>query len=69
MKEILAIITLFVSTFTIALIPVYFLNKTKCYAKTVSFEDKRFGLFEGCMVYHNDMFLPLENIRGFGDKN
>ena len=37
----------------------------QCNAKAKSFEDHEYGLFSGCMVYHKDRWLPLENIRGF----
>jgi len=39
-----------------------------CNAKTIGFDDHSFSIFTGCMVKHGDKWLPLENIRGFGDE-
>ncbi len=47
---------------------VYFIKQEACNQRTVSFEDHRYGLFQGCMVKHNGKWLPLDNIRGFDDK-
>lgn len=46
---------------------VYFAKQEQCDQKSISFQEHKYGLFSGCMVKHNDMWLPLENIRGFGD--
>lgn len=40
----------------------------QCDAKAISFKEHRWGIFSGCMVKHKDMWLPLENLRGFDDK-
>jgi hypothetical protein len=50
------------------LVGVYLANSAACTAKSVSFEDHDYGVFQGCMVKHNGRWLPLENIRGFDDK-
>ena len=39
-----------------------------CNSRARSFTDSEWGPIQGCMVLHNDRWLPLENIRGFDDK-
>jgi len=46
----------------------YFGNVESCEQRSISFEKHVFGVFSGCMVFHNEKWLPLENIRGFDDK-
>ncbi len=52
----------------IIFIGLFFFMKESCSQKAISFEEHRFGIFQGCMVKHNNKWLPLENIRGFDDK-
>jgi hypothetical protein len=44
------------------------LDKISCRQKTISFSGYRYGLLSGCMVLHNERWLPLDNIRAFDDK-
>jgi hypothetical protein len=44
-----------------------FFAKEQCLVKGQSFEGVEFSLVGGCMVKHNDRWIPLENIRGFDD--
>ncbi len=37
-----------------------------CKLKAESFENK-YHLIAGCMVKHNDKWIPLESLRGYGD--
>ncbi len=55
---------------TLIVIPVglYFIKQERCEQKSISFEEHKYGFFSGCMVKHNGLWLPLENIRGFGDE-
>jgi len=39
-----------------------------CSKRGRSFTEAEWGPVQGCMVLHNDRWLPLENIRGFDDK-
>jgi len=41
------------------------IDQHACIAKARSFEEIEWGPIQGCMVKHNDRWLPLENIRGF----
>jgi len=61
---ILAIILVIVG----GLIGFYLINQERCDQKSISFKEHKYGYFSGCMVKHNDLWLPLENIRGFGDE-
>ena len=45
-------------------VSIYF-SYAACEAKGISFGGVDWGIVQGCMVYHNDRWLPLENIRGF----
>lgn len=59
----------FCFVFTIATIGFAILFEvTACRQKSVSFEKSSWGIFSGCMVKHNDRWIPLDNIRGFDDK-
>jgi hypothetical protein len=49
----------------VLLVPIYFFEKAKCESQSISFEDRRYGIIQGCMVKHEGKWLPLENIRGF----
>lgn len=59
----------FVAIMAIALIPIYFIENSACRSKSVSFEGHDYGLIQGCMVKHKGRWLPLENIRGFDDRD
>ena len=52
----------------ILLVGAYFISKEACNQKARSFSEHEFGIFQGCMVKHNNRWIPLENIRGFDDK-
>lgn len=41
----------------------------QCSQRAVSFDDSEFKVFAGCMVKRNGKWIPLENIRGFGDSD
>ena len=49
-------------------IGLYYLSEEGCMVKGQSFDDVSFSLVGGCMVKHNNKWLPLDNIRGFDDK-
>ena len=36
-----------------------------CGPKSIGFEDHKWGVFTGCMVVHKNMWIPLDNVRGF----
>lgn len=36
-----------------------------CKNKSISFEAWDYGITSGCMVKHDNKWLPLDNIRGF----
>lgn len=57
---ILLIILTFVGLSSLA----YIGESKACDTKAQSFEDHRFHFFGGCMVKHNDRWIPLDNIRG-----
>ncbi|WP_020209000.1 hypothetical protein [Gilvimarinus chinensis] len=61
----------FLAVFIILLV-VFALNygfgSYKCSAKGKSFDDSDYGPIQGCMVLHNDRWLPIENIRGFDSR-
>ncbi len=40
-------------------------DEQSCLTKGRSFSDVEYSVIGGCMVNHNDRWLPLENIRGF----
>jgi hypothetical protein len=69
MKEciVMTILVFLIGVFITALllIPAYYFDKAKCESQSISFEDSRFGIIQGCMVKHEGKWLPLENIRGF----
>jgi hypothetical protein len=46
----------------------YLIKVESCEQRSISFEKHNYGGFSGCMVFHNEKWLPLENIRGFDDK-
>jgi len=46
----------------------YWVSSISCKEKAISFKISEYDLFSGCMVMHNDKWLPLDNIRGFDDK-
>jgi hypothetical protein len=48
---------------------VIWMASVSCKAKAVSFDSYSFGPIQGCMVLHNDRWLPLENIRGFDGRD
>jgi len=61
--------TLFIIAFILLIaVCVYFFKQEACNQKSISFEDHRFGIFSGCIVKHQGKWIPLENIRGFGDE-
>jgi len=64
-KEDTRIFSVVIFLFIVLLIGAYFFSMASCNAKSVSFEDVKFGAIQGCMVKHNGKWLPLENIRGF----
>lgn len=39
-------------------------DEESCDQRSVSFSDNKYGIFSGCMVKHNDKWIPLSNIRG-----
>lgn len=45
----------------------YGLSWLECSRKTIGFDDYKYGAFQGCMVEYKGRWLPLGNIRGFGD--
>lgn len=45
------------------------MNSAKCYAQGQSFDGVSWGPVQGCMVQHRGRWLPLENIRGFDDRD
>ena len=45
----------------------YYTERYSCEVRSRSFEGHEFSLAGGCMVKHRDRWIPLENIRGFGD--
>ena len=48
----------------------YFLIQSyKCDARAVSFDDSEYKFIAGCMAKRNGKWIPLENIRGFGDSD
>lgn len=46
----------------------YYVDLYRCKQHAQSFEDVQYTVFVGCMVKHNNRWLPLKNIRGFGDE-
>jgi hypothetical protein len=69
MEKEMALVLIGLVLFIILLfVPAYFSDVISCQQKSVSFESHKYGFFSGCMVKHNDRWLPLENIRGFDDK-
>ena len=44
-------------------------NSYQCSQRAVSFDDSEFKVFAGCMVKRDGKWIPLENIRGFGDSD
>ena len=63
-ETIMAIITI-ILLIVLPLTGGYFIKKTACNQKSVSFDNHSYGLFQGCMVEHKGRWIPLENIRGF----
>lgn len=53
----------------VALCGLYFFDKASCERKGKSFEDVEYSILGGCMVKRKGAWLPLDNIRGFGDEN
>ncbi|QGZ13108.1 hypothetical protein [Alteromonas phage XX1924] len=47
----------------------FLIRSYKCDARAVSFDDSEYKLIAGCMVKRNGKWIPLENIRGFGDSD
>lgn len=43
----------------------YFIRWFSCTQSAQAFDNK-YNIIAGCMVKHEDKWLPLENIRGFG---
>jgi hypothetical protein len=56
-----------VALLAVMLTILYFVKDEMCNQKSISFEAHKFGIFSGCMVKHQGKWIPLENIRGFGD--
>ena len=52
---------IFISMFALAA----WFSSASCHAKGVSFDGTDWGMLQGCLVKHDDRWLPLENIRGF----
>ena len=69
MKELLQnenfiFIAAFFLSFNLILGVYYILGAKKCENKSISFESHNFMLLGGCMVLHNDRWIPFDKIRG-----
>jgi len=62
-----AIVFIILVSLCICTIPPYFYAKYSCGQKYFEFQN-RFGILTGCMVYHNEKWLPVERLRFFEDE-
>lgn len=69
MKEFALALFLVIAFSSAVITACYWVESKGCDQKTVSFEYHKFGFFSGCMVVHQGRWFPLDNIRGFDDRD
>jgi len=67
MREIFYILLGMAIGLAVLSVPAYLVRKVRCEAQAISFDEHDYGLIKGCMVKYKGKWIPLKNIRGFGD--
>lgn len=65
MRDMICILSGLLVFIVLAFFIAYGIEVASCENRAISFDDNRFEVFGGCLVKHEDRWLPLENIRGF----
>jgi len=67
MRELLIIAGISAGVVAVAVGAAIVAGAYRCDIQAKSFDDHEYYIIGGCMVKHNGRWLPLGNIRGFGD--